>query len=233
MKSNLSALPSQQRKGKDYLAAKEAWLKHTLSLRRLTTRAKLVATAMFFDFNQDRFTKSGLLYAWRSLRSLDKATGQDRKTVVLAIEDLESAGLLKAHRRYDKERGRYRSHLYLALMPKPKSSKKVFEKPKGGWFTRVDQGGPDGSTRVVQTGGPDSMTDSMKDSMNKGFAPASRDALTLENYKRRKEEFEGRLSPPKNAEPSIEFPLGECSREIGDAARGDGDAAAQRLSDDR
>jgi hypothetical protein len=107
----------QEHESQNYLALREKWLKHALASRRLSSRGKLVASAMFFYFNQRQFLKDGSLWAWPSLRLLDKATGLDRKTVVRAIEDLEAAGYIKARREYDRERRRHKGNLYLALIP--------------------------------------------------------------------------------------------------------------------
>ena len=168
----------QEHESQNYLALREKWLKHALASRRLSSRGKLVASAMFFYFNQQQFLKDGSLWAWPSLRLLDKATGLDRKTVVRAIEDLEAAGYIKARREYDRERRRHKGNLYLALIP----TKAAAEPAEVHDF---HQGGGDGSTRVVETGGPYSMNYSM----NKNIPPSLRSGG--------KEEFEeeGTLSP--------------------------------------
>jgi hypothetical protein len=154
MRNNIR-VPNRQRKSADYLAARENWLRHVLANRDLSQRAKIVANALFFHFNYEEFARDGGLWAWPSLRTLDKATGQSRTTVIAAIGDLEAAGYLKPQRRYDPLRRRFKSHLYQALRPKPTkavSASKVH---------RLNHPGSDGCTRVVQTGSTDSMNDNM------------------------------------------------------------------------
>jgi hypothetical protein len=155
-------LPIRQRASrKDYLAARDDWLKCVLGDRNLSGRAKIAAGAIYFFFNYEGFAKDGGLWAWPSLRTLDKATGQSKNTVIAAIEELETAGYLKAHHRYDPKERRYKSHLYQGLVPGrggSKSGKKT--DPKS------NQGGSDGCTRVVQTGGTDSLNDFLNDSLS-------------------------------------------------------------------
>lgn len=153
MKSNGSGLPSQQQSA-NYLAAREAWLKHTLSIRGLPQRGKLVASVLFFYFNQEGFIKDGRLFGWPSLRTLDKATGLDRKTVEKGIDDLEAYGALKVERRYDPETRRYTSNLYTALIPNDRISPTPSEKRPKFPYPRGDR-----SPTLGETGGPDSMKD--------------------------------------------------------------------------
>src|SRR5262249_34906837 len=116
-------------------------------------------STMVSYFNHEEFAKDGGLWAWPSLRTLDKATGQSRNTILAAIKDLEAAGYLEVHRRYDPVRRRYKSHLYQALVPGGDGSK-----PGKKTYPILNQGGSDGCTRVVQTGGTDSMTENKNDS---------------------------------------------------------------------
>jgi hypothetical protein len=153
MRNNIR-VPNRQRKSADYLAARENWLRHVLANRDLSQRAKIVANALYFHFNYEEFANDGGLWAWPSLRTLDKATGQSRTTVIAAIKDLEAAGYLKPSRRYDPLRRRFKSHLYLALRPKTVSASKVH---------RLNHPGSDGCTGVVQTGGTDSMNENMNE----------------------------------------------------------------------
>src|SRR5262249_44765629 len=125
--------------------ARDYWLRCVLADRDLSQRAKVVANALYFYFNCEEFAKDGGLWAWPSIRSLDKQTGQSKNTVKAALGDLEAAGYLKPNRRYDPQRRRYKSHLYEALTPL-----KVH---------KLTHPRPDASPRVGQTGGTDSMNE--------------------------------------------------------------------------
>jgi hypothetical protein len=155
--------PNRQRKSKKgYLTARENWMKHVLADRNLSARAKIVATMMVSYFNYEEFAKDGRLWAWPSLRTLDKATGQSRNTILAAIKDLQAAGYLEVHSRYDPVRRRYKSHRYLAQVPGEGGSESGTLS-----YPILNQGGSDGCTRVVQTGEPDSYN---TNSINNSYA---------------------------------------------------------------
>jgi len=137
--------------------ARDYWLRCVLADRALSQRAKVVANALYFYFNYEEFAKDGGLWAWPSIRSLDKLTGQSKNTVKAALSDLETAGYLKLHRRYDRVRRRYKSHLYQALTP---AAQKVSSASKVHKLTHPES---DGCTRVGQTGGTDSMNENMNE----------------------------------------------------------------------
>jgi hypothetical protein len=132
---------------KRFFRVREAWLLDMWAIRSLEAPPKLIAAAIGRHFNFEHFALTGELVAWPSARTLDRETGTNVKTVRAAIEALVQCGSLVVERRYDQARRRHSSHLYCAIM-----------RPS------VDQGGPPVWTRVVQTGGPDSMNDSLKDS---------------------------------------------------------------------
>src|SRR5262249_30504207 len=137
--------------------ARDYWLRCVLADRDLSQRAKVVASALYFYFNYEEFAKDGGLWAWPSIRSLDKLTGESKNTVKAALGDLETAGYLKPHHRYDRVRRRYKSHLYQALTP---AAQKV---PSGSKVHRLTHPESDGCTRVGQTGGTDSMNENMNE----------------------------------------------------------------------
>jgi hypothetical protein len=115
---NSISAPTGQRESRDYLAARENWLKRILASRDLTTRARLVASALYFYFNQEEFVETGELWAWPGLRMLDEKSGLARNTVRAGIDDLVAAGHLEVQPRYDEERRRHTSHRYRAIVPR-------------------------------------------------------------------------------------------------------------------
>jgi len=181
MLDNIKVPARQPKSKKGYLAAREHWMKHVLADRNLSQRAKIAASTMSLYFNQEEFAKEGRLWAWPSLRTLDRATGQSKVTVIAAIEELKAAGYLEVRRRYDPVARRYKSHRYLAAIPEGDGS-------KPGKFSDpiLNQGGSDGYTRVVQTGSTDSSTYSKNDSYAAGSL-ASADALRSPAEKAKKE----------------------------------------------
>jgi hypothetical protein len=115
-----------------------------------------VATALQVEFfNYERFVNEGQLLAWPSLRSLDKATGQAKNTVLAGLEDLAIAGRIEVIPRYNPERRRRTSNMYRARMP-AKSDEKPLQVVQ-----ELNQGGSDVCTRVVQTGDTDLLNDSL------------------------------------------------------------------------
>src|SRR5262249_57834445 len=76
----------------DFHNRRDEWLKAVMRTRRIPQRAKLLASAMFFCFNQKKFEEEGQLRAWPSIRTLDKLSGQSKVTVKLAIEALRALG---------------------------------------------------------------------------------------------------------------------------------------------
>lgn len=184
---NKSSKTDRQR---EYLIAREYWFRRVLADRRLPQRAKIVAGVLYLHFNYEEFEKDGGLWAWPGLRSLDRATGQSKNTVLFAIEDLEAAGYLKPHHRYDSERRRYKSHLYEALTP-PKVHK-------------LNQGGSPVCTRVVHPGGTDSMNDSMNKDTTVADAPVALASLA-------KGEFEEESASPPSASSSRAEPSERAS----------------------
>jgi hypothetical protein len=107
-------------------------------------------------FNQERFMREGQLFAWPSTRTLTKEGGMARNTILAATNGLETAGYLEVTRRYNRERRKHERNEYRARIPSQKSA----EVDK-----QLNHPGSDGYTRVVQTGEPYSLNDSLNDSM--------------------------------------------------------------------
>src|SRR5262245_51266597 len=208
MKTNGSAPRSQPRVSKDYLAAREAWLKQSLSIRGLPQRGKVVASALFLYFNQEGFIQHGRLEGWPSLRTLDNATGLDRKTVEKGIKDLEACGALTVVRRYNPETRRHTSNLYTALMPNDQISPTRSEKRPKFPYPRGDR-----SPTLGETGGPDSMKDSMSESIS--IAPVA-NAPVAEG--KRESEKGPRVLPPYRKSTSLGEAIKQAEGLIGGGA---------------
>src|SRR5262249_5310727 len=129
-------------------------------LCRFPSRAKLLATALYFHFNQKLFLEEGQLWAWPKLRTLVKESGQALNTVLLAIDDLEKVGFLVVIRQYNPAKRRHDNHRYRAALPR--------DLVQTGRTDLVQTG----DTGLVQTGRTYSMNYSMNDSMN-SIAPVA------------------------------------------------------------
>jgi hypothetical protein len=115
MLNSISTLENQA----GFLAAREFWLKSVLANRIIEERAKLVAIGMYFHFNRERWERDRKLYAFPRKSVLREIIGESTSTVKRGLADLETFGYLKVKRRYDHERHRQTSSIYLAQVPPP------------------------------------------------------------------------------------------------------------------
>jgi len=101
----------------EFWKAREVWLFGVLANRTLEQRAKLVATAVYFHFNFERWERDRKLYAFPRKSVLKEMVGESMSTVKRGLADLEQFGYLKVKRRYDEDRCRQTSSIYLAQIP--------------------------------------------------------------------------------------------------------------------
>lgn len=114
MLNSITSLEGQH----EFWKARELWLMRVLGDRALEQRAKLVATAIYFHFNYERWQRDHKLYAFPRKGLIREMIGESRSSVKRGIDDLEQYGYLKVKRRYDEERHMNRSSIYLAQLPK-------------------------------------------------------------------------------------------------------------------
>src|SRR5262249_23933987 len=114
--------------------------------------------ALYFYFNSEEFAKTGQLWAWPSLRTLNEQSGRARNTVRAGLNDLAEAGYLEIHPRYDRQRKRSKSHRFLALEGGGSNSGKIT-------YQDLPHPGSAGSPPLGQPGVPYFLNDSKKDSI--------------------------------------------------------------------